>query len=530
MSSIYGAHGVWTPGVLLMRNLDFRAKALLISLASLIPMVCLIGLLLNSKTDDSLKDRMAATRQHVEIAHGVLVWAQAKEASGEMKHEQAQSYAKQAIAAMRYDKDEYFWINDMTPTVVMHPIKPELNGQDVSALKDANGYPLFIGFVDKVRKDSEGFVSYLWTKPGMTDPVEKVSYVKGFTPWGWVVGSGIYIDDLRAEQRNRIQLVGSVLAAVVLLAAYVFICFYKVNQGGLALVSRHLNELASGDLSKRPGTPWGKDEPALLILDLHKVYDSILDLIQRMDHASRELASTSAEVSRASLDLSRRTEDAASNLGIQASAVQQINDQINQSAQHTQQAAVMAGGNAEVAEQGGKIIGNVVDTMEGIRTSSSRISEIIGTIDGIAFQTNILALNAAVEAARAGESGRGFAVVASEVRSLAGRSAAAAREIKTLISDSQEKVIQGAHVVEDAGRNISEIVANAKQINSFLDEISRATHDQSGEVAQVVNAIRQLDDSTQQNAALVEQTSASAESLNAQATELTREIARFRLH
>ena len=188
----------------------------------------------------------------------------------------------------------------------------------------------------------------------------------------------------------------------------------------------------------------------------------------------------------------------------------------------------MAGGNAEVAEQGGQIIGNVVDTMRAIRTSSSKISEIIGTIDGIAFQTNILALNAAVEAARAGESGRGFAVVASEVRSLAGRSASAAREIKDLISDSEEKVITGTRVVEDAGRNISEIVANAKQINLFLDEISQATREQASEVEQVVNAIGQLDANTQQNAALVEETSASAESLSDQATKLTQEIARFR--
>ena len=189
----------------------------------------------------------------------------------------------------------------------------------------------------------------------------------------------------------------------------------------------------------------------------------------------------------------------------------------------------MAGGNAQVAEEGGQIIANVVDTMRAIKTSSSKISEIIGTIDGIAFQTNILALNAAVEAARAGESGRGFAVVASEVRSLAGRSASAAREIKALITDSEEKVTTGTRVVEQAGYNISEIVANAKQINLYLDTISEATRNQAAEVTEVVKAIAQLDVNTQQNAALVEETSASAESLSDQATKLTEEIARFRV-
>jgi len=335
----------------------------------------------------------------------------------------------------------------------------------------------------------------------------------------------VRMDTINTQLRTNFALVGIFLAITL----YLMVCFYRVTKGGLALISHHLQELAEGDLRHRPDRPLGKDEPAMLINDLYKVYDSMHDLIRRVRHSARELASTSAEVSRASLDLSQRTEDAAANLGVQAAAVQLINDQISQSAQRTSEAAVMAGGNALVAAEGGEIIANVVNTMRAIKTSSSKIGEIIGTIDGIAFQTNILALNAAVEAARAGESGRGFAVVASEVRSLAGRSAAAAREIKALITDSEEKVTTGTRVVEDAGRNISEIVANAKQINLYLDTISEATRNQSSEVTEVVKAIAQLDVNTQQNAALVEETSASAESLSDQATKLTEEIARFRV-
>jgi methyl-accepting chemotaxis protein len=334
----------------------------------------------------------------------------------------------------------------------------------------------------------------------------------------------------RIERVSRLR-TSEITGALICLAftVYLLVSFYKVTKGGLALISLHLNELADGDLRHRPGDPLGKDEPAMLIWDLHKVYDSMHDLIRRVRHSARELANTSAEVSRASMDLSQRTEDAAANLGHQASAVGMIGDQAKESANRTRVAATMANANAEVADRGGQIIATVVQTMREIQASSKKIGEIIGTIDGIAFQTNILALNAAVEAARAGESGRGFAVVASEVRSLAGRSAAAANEIKKLIADSMDKVMAGTKVVEGAGSNMSEIVENAKQINYFLSEISAATQAQATEVEGVAQAIAQLDTHTQQNAALVEETSASAESLSDQATHLTGEIARFRV-
>jgi methyl-accepting chemotaxis protein len=331
----------------------------------------------------------------------------------------------------------------------------------------------------------------------------------------------------RAQKVLALEIAASMLCFAV--ALYLMLCFYKVTKGGLALVSQHLNELATGDLRNRPVEPRGKDEPAMLILDLHKVYDSMHDLIRRVRHSARELANTSSEVSRASVDLSQRTEEAASNLGQQANAVAEISTKVKESAARTQEAAVLANGNAEVAEQGGRAITTVVTTMQEIQTSSSRISEIIGVIDGIAFQTNILALNAAVEAARAGESGRGFAVVATEVRSLAGRSATAAREIKQLISASVEKVSVGTGIVENAGYIMAEIVANAKQINLFLGNIAEATRGQAAEVDEVVNAIAQLDAHTQQNAALVEETSASSESLSDQAVHLTEQIARFRV-
>ncbi len=523
------AHGIWTPGVTLMRNLGFKSKALVVSLALLIPMLALIAWLMWNHTEAALADRMKSTRQHVEIAHGIVVWAHARQSSGELGEESAQKLAKDAISKLRYEGSEYFWINDMTPKVVMHPIKSELDGKDVGDLRDPNGFALFKAFAETARTQKAGFVYYQWPKPGFDKPVDKVSYVKGFEPWGWVVGSGIYIDDLRADETSRLWRAGAVVSFVLLVAGYVFTSFYRVNKGGLDVVSQHLNDLTAGDLRQAPHAPWGADEPAVLIVSLGRLYGSFRELIRSVRHGARELAVTSAEVSRASLDLSARTEDAASNLGQQAAAVEQIGTQVADTARRTQDAAAIATENSVVAERGGRIIAEVVTTMRGIHTSSARISDIIGTIDGIAFQTNILALNAAVEAARAGESGRGFAVVAAEVRSLAQRSAEAAREIKSLISDSVERVAAGTQVVEGAGATMSEMVTNAQKINQYLSEISNAAAEQATGVQEVVNAIHQLDAHTQQNAALVEQTSAAARSLSDQADKLTGEIGRFRV-
>jgi len=523
------AYGIWAPGIVLMRGVNFKTKALVISLVFLVPMCGLLFWLLKSQSDQALQERMNATREHVEIAHGTLVWAYEKESSGQLARAEAQKLASQAIGKLRYSGSEYFWINDMQPVVVMHPIKPDLDGKNVGDLKDPNGLALFKAFVDEVARHEQGFVPYLWPKPGKEQPVEKLSYVKGFKPWGWIVGSGIYIDDLRDAQRHRLILVLGVLVAALAVAAYVFVTFYKVNKGGLEVVSRHLNELSDGDLRNKPNEPWGKDEPAMLILDLHKLYDSMYELIRRVRHSARELNVTAKEIAAASTDLSARTEAAAASLEEQAASMEEIGSTVSSTAEQAHTASRFAGENAQVAEQGGAVIGQVVQTMRDINDSSARISDIIGVIDGIAFQTNILALNAAVEAARAGEAGRGFAVVATEVRNLAQRSAEAAREIKSLITASVEQVGNGTEVVEKAGATMRDVVTNARQINTYLTEIATAAREQAVGVEQVVQSIQALDHDTQQNSALVEETNAAAEALRSQAETLTHEIARFKV-
>jgi methyl-accepting chemotaxis protein len=333
---------------------------------------------------------------------------------------------------------------------------------------------------------------------------------------------------LGAMQNERIK-TSVVLAIGLLLAVYLFYCFFLVTRGGLLLISKHLDEMSEGDLRHRPRKPWGSDEPAKVIVDLRKAYDSLHILIRKVRHSARALHGASAEISAASTDLGERTESSASELEDQAHIMQGISSMVSATAERATMAAAFAVENALVAEKGSTVFEDVVNTMREIHTSSERINDIISVIDGIAFQTNILALNAAVEAARAGESGRGFAVVASEVRLLAKRSATAAKEIKTLISSSVERVDSGTQVVEGAGQIMTDVVTNARQINVFLGEIAAAAREQAHSVAQVGMSIQELDKNTQQNAGLVKQTNDAADTLNAQADTLQAEIANFRV-
>ncbi|MCS6810181.1 MAG: methyl-accepting chemotaxis protein [Tepidimonas sp.] len=333
------------------------------------------------------------------------------------------------------------------------------------------------------------------------------------------------VRDMQTDMALRSALIG----VLVLVTFYFGLAFYLVNRGGTRLIQQHLDLMARGDLREAPPKPWGQDEPAQIIASLRVTYDSLHALIRKVRHAARDLASASEEIAHASRDLGARTEAAAAALEQQASAMEQIGSQVGATAKRALEAARFAGDNARLASQGRGVVESVVVTMRDIQVSSQRIADITQVIDGIAFQTNILALNAAVEAARAGEAGRGFAVVAGEVRQLAQRSAQAAKEIKSLIEDSVGRVHQGAAVVEEAGGTMAQLVRNAETIHNFMDEISAAAGDQTRGVEQSVQAIQHLDASTQQNAALVEQTSAAAAALEQQAQRLMQEIGRFRL-
>ena len=328
-----------------------------------------------------------------------------------------------------------------------------------------------------------------------------------------------------ASARNTIIVLTAI--AILLACAIAYVTTRSITQPLNRAVDL-AETVAAGDLTSRIDSS-SKDETGKLLNALKTMNGRLQQIVGEVRVSTDTIATASGEIATGNLDLSSRTEQQASSLEETASAMEELTSTVKQNADNARQANQLAASASTVAVQGGSVVGQVVDTMESINESSRKIVDIISVIDGIAFQTNILALNAAVEAARAGEQGRGFAVVASEVRSLAQRSAAAAKEIKTLIDDSVEKVGQGSKLVAQAGVTMDEVVASVKRVTDVMGEITAASQEQSDGIEQVNQAITQMDQTTQQNAALVEQAAAAAQSLQDQAGRLTQAVSVFKI-
>jgi len=321
---------------------------------------------------------------------------------------------------------------------------------------------------------------------------------------------------------------GIVLAVVVVLVVPLTLLNSTSITGPIAYARGVAQRISKGDLTQSIDVR-GQDEAAELLGALDAMQDALRRLVGEVADSSQSIQTATGEIAAGSADLSDRTEQAASSLEQTASSMEQLTSSVAQSAESARQANQLATSAAEVAHRGGSVVGQVVRTMEDIHASSRKIADIIGVIDGIAFQTNILALNAAVEAARAGEQGRGFAVVAGEVRSLAQRAAEAAREIKGLIGTSVDKVEAGSRLVQDAGLTMKDVVASVQRVSDIIGEITSASQEQSSGIGQVNSAVGHLDQMTQQNAALVEESAAASESLKEQASRLTQVVGTFRL-
>ncbi|CBJ40778.1 putative methyl-accepting chemotaxis transmembrane protein (plasmid) [Ralstonia solanacearum CMR15] len=449
---------------------------------------------------------------------------------GKMTVEEAKAQTMARLKTMRYGTDGYFSLSTTDAVSVMHPIKPEMVGKNMSAVTDPAGNHLFAD-IARTAKAGGGFVRYLWPKPGSSSPEPKLTYVAYYQPWDWSMTTGLYIDDVDAAFRASLLQSFGLLLGVGLLMTLVVATLARGLQrqlgGDPAYAADIAARIAAGDLAMRVETRPGDRDSVLFAMA--QMQRELTGTISHIKHSAESIASATQQIAAGNADLSQRTEQQASSLEETASSMEELTSIVKQNADNARQASTLAVNASDVAVKGGEVVVRVVETMAGINDSSKKIADIIGVIEGIAFQTNILALNAAVEAARAGEQGRGFAVVAGEVRSLAQRSAGAAKEIKELIGDSVGRVRNGTALVEEAGAVIDEVVVAVKRVTDIMGEISAASAEQSSGIEQVNQAVNQMDQVTQQNAALVEQAAAAALSLEEQAQLLRTAVGRFQM-
>lgn len=445
---------------------------------------------------------------------------------------EAQERAMDSIRNMRYGENGYFAIFNSQPKVLMHPTQPELNGKDVGDFKNSNGVYVYREMVAVVRRDGKGFTTYASSnKPGAIKTSQKISYSAIYQPWDWILTTGLYVDDIDAAFRSTLY---QSLGLLVVLGGCLSVVVLLLNRGMLrslggepSYAAEIANQIACNDLTAVVKT--APNDHSSLLFSMRRMQEQLTETIGTIKISADSIATATHQIAAGNQDLSQRTEEQAASLEETASSMEQLTSTVSQNADNASQANQLAAQAAEVAEQGGAAVSRVVETMEGINASSDKIANIVGLIEGIAFQTNILALNAAVEAARAGEQGRGFAVVASEVRSLAQRSSAAAKEIKELINDSVARVRAGAGHVQEAGTKMREITHEIRRVTDIMGEITAASQEQSKGIGQVSEAVTQMDEATQQNAALVEQAAAAASSLESQANELRASVSMFRL-
>ena len=524
----------------MIEKLSFNRKILLLVVTAVAGVLLVSGLAFMQLREEITNARKATLKAAVQSQATVVAGYQAAAAAGKMSEADAMKAASDALRMARYGdlagKADYFYILTTDGLAVMHPhLTRWVPGKTVLGTLNSKGVDAAKMLTDGMAASADGtaWVASWTAKPGDNDPnavvYPKLQYLVKISGWNWIVGSGLYMDGVEADVRSTaLRQVGislTVLAVIGVLGWLVTRSVLRQIGGEPRVAIGVMAALARGELGVRvPVAPAGS-----LVEGLGRMVQAMRATVAQVHSSSDSISTASAEIATGNHDLSIRTEETASQLQQAASSMMQLTGTVNQSADSARQANQLAASAAEVAQRGGQVIAEVVSTMDQINDSSKKIADIIGVIDGIAFQTNILALNAAVEAARAGEQGRGFAVVASEVRSLAQRSAGAAKEIKGLIGSSVDRVEAGSRLVGNAGSTMREIVASVQRVSDIINEITAASSEQSDGIVQINKAVSQLDQMTQQNAALVEQSAAAAESLKEQAASLSHAVSTFKM-
>jgi methyl-accepting chemotaxis protein len=415
------------------------------------------------------------------------------------------------IENLRYgpENKDYFWINDTQPAMIMHPYKPQLNGKDLSASKDPNGKKLFVEMVRVCKENGEGFVDYHWPKYGADQPQPKVSFVKLFKKWNWIIGTGVYMDDIDTLVAGRKAGIEKSVAAAT------------------DEMARQIESIKTEIQANIKRVLWLISLVTLIVLAIIQAVSyyftqisitrPVKRIIDDLRGGADQVASASGQITSSSQSLAEGSSEQAASIEQSSASLEEMAAMTKQNADNASQADQLMKQASAVVDQANESMAGLTASMEDISTSSEETSKIIKTIDEIAFQTNLLALNAAVEAARAGEAGAGFAVVADEVRNLAMRAADAAKDTATLIEGTTQKVKTGSDLVAGTNEAFAQVTDSASRVGELVAEIAAASDEQARGIEQVNTAVTEMDKVTQQNAANAQQSASSSEEMLSQA-------------